>query len=80
MTDELANVILIAEDELIMGKVEKYHPGAGIGIMGALPIDEHVKIHQEILNDWHDKGYTNSGFRVLGSNRRIFYVFTKISD
>lgn len=75
---ENKNIILVAEDELIVAKVEKYHPGAGINIMGALPIDEHIKIHTEILEDWFKKGYIQTTYRLLGPKRRLFYVFSKI--
>lgn len=71
-------VILVAEDELIMAKVEKYHPGAGIGILGALPIENHIKYHKEILEDWYKKGYIQTAYRMLGPRRRLFYVFSKI--
>ena len=71
-------VILVAEDELIMGKIEKYHPGSGPGIMNAVKITEIHKIHQEILNDFYEKGYFYSGFQILGANRRMFYIFTKM--
>lgn len=72
-----ANVILVSEDELLMGKLEKYHAGAGPNILTILPLQDLIKMHQEILNDWYDKGYTNTGFRILGPNRRLFYVFSK---
>ena len=75
---ENKNIILIAEDELVMAKVEKYHPGAGLGIMGALPTDEHIKIHTEILEDWFNKGYIQTSYRLIGSKRRLYYVFSKI--
>lgn len=74
---EKPSVILIAEDELIMGKVEKYHPGSGPGILGSIPVTEHAKYHQEILNDFYIEGYFYSGFRILGANRRMYYIFTK---
>ena len=77
MTEE-SNIILVAEDELIMAKVEKYHPGAGINIMGALPIEDHVKMHKEILEEWFKKGFIQTTYRMLGPKRRLFYVFSKI--
>ena len=77
MTEE-NNIVLVAEDELIMAKVEKYHPGAGLNILGALPIVDHIKIHKEILEDWFNKGYIQTSFRVLGPKRRLFYIFSKI--
>ena len=71
-------VIMVAEDELLMGKIEKYHPGSGPGILGAMKLDEHKKIHQEILTDFYEKGYFYSGFHILGANRRMYYIFTKM--
>jgi len=76
MTEEL-NVILLAEDELMMGKIEKYHPGAGPGLLTTIRTDELRKFHQEILNDFYEKGYIYSGFQILGPNRRMYYIFTK---
>lgn len=75
---EESNIILVAEDELIMAKVEKYHPGAGISIMGALPIEDHIKMHKEILEEWFKKGFIQTTYRMLGPKRRLFYVFSKI--
>lgn len=77
MTEE-SNIILVAEDELIMAKVEKYHPGAGISIMGALPIEDHIKMHKEILEEWFEKGFIQTTYRMLGPKRRLFYVFSKV--
>lgn len=74
---EQPNVVLVAEDELIMEKLQKYHPGTGFGIIGSITESEHVKIHTEILNDWYDKGYTWTNYRVIGSRKRFYLVFTK---
>ena len=78
VNEEKPNVIIVAEDELIYGKIVKYHPGASYHILGNLKEAEHVKFHQEILNDWFDNGYIQTAFRIVGPRKRLFYVFTKI--
>jgi hypothetical protein len=74
---EEKNIVMVAEDELLMAKIEKYYPGSGLGIMGTIPIDDYIKIHTEILEDWFNKGYMQVSYRLVGPQRRLYYVFSK---